>query len=363
MKPLRQLSVLLIFLILAACASQTYQEEVGLQKEEAVIVHHNRELRLDNVSHWFYYLDFEPDETIIQQIADSTYDLVVIEPIFTDRENTDFLMAEVISRFHNAPHSKLAIAYIDIGQAEDWRTYWQPDWRIGNPEWIVASDPDGWEGNFPVAYWDDEWRQIWLGENGYLQAILDAGFDGIYLDWVEAYSDENVIAIAEQDHVQPREEMIRWVGDLAAFCRTQKPKFIVIGQNAAELAEYDEYLAIIDAIAQEQTWFDGAADNDPPGDCPLPRTDDDVETEEYVKSLSRKCRRMYEDFPDSTLHVSSEEYIHYLTLAREKGTIIFTIDYALKLENVKWIYKTSRELDFVPFASERALSIYLDPVE
>jgi endo-alpha-1,4-polygalactosaminidase (GH114 family) len=72
---------------------------------------------------------------------------------------------------------------------------------------------------------------------------------------------------------------------------------------------------------------------------------------------------MYEDFPESTLHVSSEEYIHYLTLAREKGEMIFTIDYAIKPENVDWIYKTSRALGFVPFASERALDIYLDPIE
>jgi endo-alpha-1,4-polygalactosaminidase (GH114 family) len=72
---------------------------------------------------------------------------------------------------------------------------------------------------------------------------------------------------------------------------------------------------------------------------------------------------MYYDFPDSTLHVSSEEYIYYLTLAHDKGTIIFTIDYAVEPENMEWVYKTSRELGFVPFVSERALSLYLDPVE
>jgi cysteinyl-tRNA synthetase len=363
MKFLKQLSEILVLLILVNCASQVYQVEEVFPKAKTAVVHTDRELRLDDVSHWFYYLGFEPDDDIIEQIANSTYDMVVMEPIFLDRENTDFPIAEVISQFKNALHSKLVIAYIDIGQAEDWRTYWQTDWRIGNPDWIVAGDPDGWEGNFPVAFWNNEWRQIWLGENGYLQSILDAGFDGIYLDWVEAYSDENVIAAAERDNVQPREEMIRWVADLADFCRTRKPDFFVIGQNAAELTEHDGYLAVIDAIAQEQTWFDGAADNNPPGDCPLPRTNEDVETSEYVRSLSRKCRQMYYDFPDSTLHVSSEEYLYYLNLARDKGITVFTIDYAVKQENIEWVYRTSRELGFVPFVSERALSLYLDPVK
>jgi cysteinyl-tRNA synthetase len=363
LKHIKLLPGILFLLILVDCASQVYQEGEAFSAESSVAVHNDQELQLEEVSHWFYYLGFEPDDDVIEQITGSTYDMVVMEPIFTDRENMDFPIAEVIWRFQNAPHPKLVIAYIDIGQAEDWRTYWQTDWRIGNPDWIVASDPDGWEGNFPVAYWDEEWRQIWLGENGYLEGILDVGFDGIYLDWVEAYSDENVIAAAVRDNVQPREEMINWVADMAAFCRARKPEFYVIGQNAAELAEYDQYLAVIDAIAQEQTWFDGAADNDPPGDCPLPRTYDDIETPEYVRSLSRKCRQMYYDFPDSTLHVSSEEYIHYLSMALDKGTMIFTIDYAVKPKNIEWIYKTSRELGFVPFASERALDVFLDPFE
>jgi endo-alpha-1,4-polygalactosaminidase (GH114 family) len=271
-------------------------------------------------------------------------------------------MAEVIAQLHNAPHPKLVIAYIDIGQAEEFRTYWQPGWGIGNPEWIVALDPDGWEGNFPVAYWHDEWHEIWLGEGGYLQAILEAGFDGVYLDWVEAYSDENVIAVAERDGADPRQEMIWWIGDIADFARAQRPDFIVIGQNAAELATSDKYVDIIDAIAQEQVWFDGAADNDPPGDCPLPRTEAEVETEAYVASLSEPCRAMYEEFPDSTLHVSSEGYLQDLTLAQSKGVIIFTVDYALEPENVAWVYETSRGLGFVPFGGNRALDRYVAPV-
>ena len=357
MKPIKQISIFLFVVIFVLFAWFPRQTSLGKELPQ-----------LKTVTHWFYHLGFEPDENIIAQIERSTYDMVVMEPIITEANNRDFPIAEVVSRFHNSSHPKLVIAYIDIGQAEEFRTYWQNGWDVGNPEWIVGKDPDGWD-TYTVAYWYDEWHHIWLGEDGYLQAILDAGFDGIYLDWVEAYSDEKVIAMAEKQGLDPREEIIWWVNDLAEFCRDQKPDCIVIGQNAAELAadddEYlgDEYLRIVDAIAQEQTWFDGAANNDPPGDCPLPRTDDDIETEAYVESLSEKCRQMHDKFPDSTLHVSSEEYIHYLTLARDKGTMIFTIDYALNQQNVEFVYKTSRKLGFVPFVSERHLSIYLDPVE
>jgi cysteinyl-tRNA synthetase len=287
--------------------------------------------------------------------------MVVIEPIFTEAENTDFDIAAIVQNLHGATEPKLVLAYIDIGQAEEWRTYWEPGWEIGDPDWIVADDPDGWEGNFPVAYWRDEWQEIWLEEDGYLERLIDAGFDGVYLDWVEAYSDGNVVTAAVRDEVDPREEMVDFVGMIASQGRVKDKEFIVIAQNAAELATDDGYLETIDAIAQEQVWFDGGADNDPPGDCPLPRTEADVESEEYVESLSDECRRVYDEFPGSTLYVSSESYLEHLDYALGRGKTIFTVDYALEPENITWTYRTSRTHGFVPFVGERELAEYIEP--
>jgi len=316
---------------------------------------------LEEVSHWLYLIDVNLYEDTIAQIEESTYDMVVLDYIPSEAYNTDFPMAEVAERFHAAEHPKLVIAYINTGQAEDYRTYWLEGWKIGYPEWIVSSDPDGWEGNYPVAYWYDEYREIWLGAEGLLQQIIDDGFNGVHLDWVEAYSDESVIAFAEAKNVDPVQEMIWWVMDIVEFGRTRNPEFIVIAQNAAELAEYDEYVEIIDTIAQEQIWFDGGADNHPPGDCPLPRTYDDVDTEAYRQSLPKACQIQYDEFSESTLHMSSEEYLEYLSLAQDKGIPIFTVDYALDEENIAWVYETSRALGFVPFVSNRALDQYVEP--
>lgn len=321
-----------------------------------------RRERLGRVESWFYFLSVDPAADTFDRLADSSYDMAVIEPIFTEAGNQDFDIAAVVEKLHAAAEPKLVIAYIDIGQAEEWRTYWQRGWRVGNPEWIVAADPDGWEGNFPVAYWRDEWQAIWLADNGYLQQLIDAGFDGVYLDWVEAYSDENVMAAAEGDDVYATAEMIRWVGRIAAYGRQRDPDFIVIAQNAAELATDEDYRGFIDAIAQEQVWFDGGADNQPPGDCPLPRTEAEVGTEAYAASLSPACRETYDRYPDSTLHVSSEEYISALQAARGEGLTIFTVDYATEPENVSWIYRISRESGFVPFVSERDLATWREPV-
>ena len=87
-----------------------------------------------------------------------------------------------------------------------------------------------------------------------------------------------------------------------------------------------------------------------------------MDTDAYRESLSASCRRQYDEYPESTLHVSSESYTRDLMLAQDKGLIIFTVDCALEPENVAWVSATSRDLGFVPFVGSRALDQFVEPV-
>ncbi len=355
-------TVVAILLVAGLACSGADESDGGPQQEADPLTRNAQDRRLAEVRHWLYMIDVDLDEQAADLVAASEHDLVVLDFIPSERGNAGYPMAQVVDQLQNAPNSKLVLAYINIGEAEDYRTYWQDGWRAGDPGWIAGLDPDGWEGNFPVAFWHPEWREIWLAEGGYIEAIVAAGFDGVYLDWVEAYSDELVHRMATDAGLDARREMVSWVTDLADRARGLRPGFIVIAQNAAELADHDVYLRTIDAIAQEQVWFDGGADNDPPGDCPLPATDDAVESDGYVQSLSDQCRRQYDEFPESTLHVSSEEYLAALTYAQQRGELIFTADYALDPVNVAWIHEKSRALGFVSFVGSRALDVYVEPL-
>ena len=76
---------------------------------------------------------------------------------------------------------------MSIGEAEDYRYYWQSSWKIGSPDWIEKENPD-WEGNYKVKYWEKGWQDIIYGNNdSYLKKILDTGFDGVYLDIIDAF--------------------------------------------------------------------------------------------------------------------------------------------------------------------------------
>ena len=83
--------------------------------------------------------------------------------------------------------NRLVICYMSIGEAEDYRYYWQNSWASDPPEWLKGENPD-WPGNYKVKYWDPEWQDFIFGnEQSYLKMILDAGFDGVYLDLIDAF--------------------------------------------------------------------------------------------------------------------------------------------------------------------------------
>lgn len=56
------------------------------------------------------------------------------------------------------------------------------EWSTRPPEWLLEENQD-WPGNYLVRYWHPKWQRIALDA---LTAILAAGFDGVYLDRVDA---------------------------------------------------------------------------------------------------------------------------------------------------------------------------------
>ena len=82
---------------------------------------------------------------------------------------------------------RFVVAYMSIGEAEDYRYYWQNGWNTSPPGWLDKENPD-WAGNYKVKYWQEDWQNIICNtETSYLKKILDAGFDGVYLDIIDAF--------------------------------------------------------------------------------------------------------------------------------------------------------------------------------
>ncbi len=63
------------------------------------------------------------------------------------------------------------------------------EWRLENRQaQRLAEKNPHWKGNYVVKYWDVDWQKIITGNDGlYQKKILDAGFDGAYLDIIDAF--------------------------------------------------------------------------------------------------------------------------------------------------------------------------------
>lgn len=130
---------------------------------------------------------------LIEKIRATDYDAVIMDA-FVDGGDVPFSSAAVESiKKKVSGGARFVIAYMSIGEAEDYRRYWDERWIRGKkltknaPAWLDKLNPD-WKGNYKVRYWNEDWQTIICGgEDSYIQKIIDAGFDGVYLDIVDAY--------------------------------------------------------------------------------------------------------------------------------------------------------------------------------
>ena len=145
--------------------------------------------QLSEVRNFLYLLDaskYDDADAMVQAIAGSNYDLVIMDLFYDD--NTAFSAAQVQQMRQKANGGRrLLIAYMSIGEAEDYRYYWEKGWKLRKPDWLDDRNP-GWKGNYKVRYWEAAWKAYIYGtEDSYLDRIIDAGFDGAYLDIIDGF--------------------------------------------------------------------------------------------------------------------------------------------------------------------------------
>ncbi len=160
------------------------------------------------------------------------------------------------------------ISYLSIGEAEDYRAYWNPSWDAnhdgkpdaGAPAWLLGQNPE-WKGNYRVKYWQPAWQQIMLTN---VDQIIATGFDGVYLDIVDGFEtfeqngndfiDDRVNPETKQSY---RRDMVDWVKTVAVHAHTTNSAALVIPQNGVQLLVNTDFVAAIDAVGVEDLFANG----------------------------------------------------------------------------------------------------------
>jgi cysteinyl-tRNA synthetase, unknown class len=129
--------------------------------------------------------NYSSKEEMLMALESTNYDVVLIDLFFEDEAFT----ANEITRLKVKANGgkRLLISYINVGAAENYRYYWKGSWKLHHPDWLKKKY-DGYVDEIWVEFWNDEWKSIIYGnDNSYIKKIINAGFDGAYLDNVEGY--------------------------------------------------------------------------------------------------------------------------------------------------------------------------------
>lgn len=195
-----------------------------------------------------------------EELSASPYDVIVMD-YSKDGTDAGAYTPEEIQSIKNA--GKIVIAYISIGEAEDYRFYWKDWWRPGNPIWLGPENPE-WPGNYKVIYWHRGWWETAL--KPYLDRIIALGFDGVYMDIVDAYwywHEEFNFPLTFTAN-----RMVALVAKIGYYSRSHSRKFILCSQNGESIIDdasrkaRNFYLYVINAISVEDLFYNYGAPED-----------------------------------------------------------------------------------------------------
>jgi cysteinyl-tRNA synthetase len=204
------------------------------------------------VNSWGYQLQNDK----VEEIANSPYDVVVID-YSSDSEQSKAFKPEELAKMKVKPDGsrRVVLSYISIGEAESYRYYWtERGWgtKSKRPSYIGAENPE-WKGNYTVKFWDEGWQNIILrDDDSYMNRILKAGFDGVYLDKIDIAYDLEGKSPKGTDSI---DLMIEFVQTISETMKARNADFLIFPQNAEGLLASEEYRRAVDGIGKEDLLF------------------------------------------------------------------------------------------------------------
>ncbi|XP_055347361.1 uncharacterized protein TM_1410-like [Paramacrobiotus metropolitanus] len=186
------------------------------------------------------------------QMSNCTYDTLLNNPhniLIVDPDDVR-LTAEQNEELKY--QGKLVLAYVSVGQAEEFRAYWS-DEEIDNEqveEIYIRDDPTYPDGKV-VRYWNPVWRDMLI--DYMMNNVIPYNYSGVFLDYLGNYEQFPERPTAAADMVQ----LARSVADAV---REHDQLGLVVVHGAAKLwDENDRMKKFVDGLSEENVWygFDG----------------------------------------------------------------------------------------------------------
>lgn len=300
-KSTHTICLIFVLLFLAGCSSTTSNDRSETTDSRSKL--------LENVTSWAYQLQ----NINVAEIGESSFNLAVIDYSADGSDETAFTLAEITTMKGSGDNKKLVVAYMSIGEAEDYRYYFD-----AGASYMDQENPD-WPGNYKVFYWEEEWQEI---IESYVDRLIEAGFDGAYLDIIDAYEYYGAGGDSGLERESAADDMINFVIRIAGHARESDENFLIFPQNGADIINasnlFQDYLDAVDGIGAEDTFYYGDKD-----------VDNDLDEQTAV--------------------------IEAMDTFREAGKVVLSIEYLTDDTKIDDFYERALEKGYIPYATVRAL--------
>jgi cysteinyl-tRNA synthetase len=291
------------------------------------------ENNLSQVKSYAYILQQEKlakdKSEFIEILSKSERDMFVIDPFYYDNYKIRRWQKHELQLIKSGKTFRPVIAYLSIGEAENYRNYWQKSWdsnNDGKPDKsapsFLCSENKNWSGNYKVKYWKTKWQDIVLKE---IENIAEQGFDGIWLDIVDAFEFFEKSGDKYIDNKINPETGNTFRMDMVIFIDRIKNKsnsfagtsLMIIPQNGVQLLEFPEYIKNINALAIENLFTDS-------------------------NKLQSKSHTNY--------------IMHYIKVARQSDLPVFLTEYPEGRKIRKYLKSKVQNSFFIPLITDRDLT-------
>lgn len=196
-----------------------------------------------------------PNRSIIYSLQNTPLSVATTlkyQDMVIDRYNDNgdaWTKAQVTQMGGGAADPRQLFGYVSIGEAENYRDYWQASWGSNPPSWLGPENPQ-WQGNYAVKFWDAGWQTIMKQQ---LDGVMKQGFDGIYYDVVDVYDR----AWVKNGHPNAAQDMVNLIKSLSDYAKGINPNFkVYINISGANpLLENKTLLGAIDGVLQENMYY------------------------------------------------------------------------------------------------------------
>jgi cysteinyl-tRNA synthetase len=244
------------------------------------------------VNNWGYQLQGENGSSLdLSSLAGQPHDMFVVDFSSDGSGANAFSSQDVAELVSGTGGHSLAVSYISIGEASEFRDHWQSSWTSngtasGNltaqaPDWLGPTNPD-WPESRKVRFWEDAWQNVIFNDvhTGWLDQIVNQGFDAAYLDIVDAYYFWGAeVDPSDQEAGDPESLeasailMMEFIIAMSEHARQTNPDFFLILQNGEFIlndagdipdALRTDFLDAVGAIAIEDLYHPGDGDENNP---------------------------------------------------------------------------------------------------